>query len=103
MFDHPLFRLLFPVLLLSCVAVSQVLNLPHPGDAMSTSMSMNAIQSAQLDFAFFQIDTRNAGSSPLEGASGSISKLDLEAGRKFKVFARKGYYALGEQAAPTDQ
>jgi hypothetical protein len=33
-----------------CVAAAQVLHFPTPGDAMTTSMSIDAIQAAQMDF-----------------------------------------------------
>lgn len=88
-------RLLLLLLLLCCVsAAAQVLSLTRPGDSMTSSMSINAIQAAQLDFNFFQIDTQNAGSSPLEGASGSMSKLDLKAPGKAWSEYNKGYQLL---------
>jgi Ca-activated chloride channel family protein len=89
---------LFPQALLlgalSCTAVAQVLNLPHPGDAMTSSMSIDGLQAAQLDFSIFTVNTRDENGTVVQSPSASISKLDLKAPGKARHEYEKGFQLL---------
>jgi hypothetical protein len=62
-----------------CVAAAQVLHFPTPGDAMQTSMSIDAIQAAQMDFNILTINSQDPNSPLVQSLSASVSKLDLKA------------------------
>lgn len=80
--------------LTSCAAIGQVLNIPDTTNKFGSPMGMDAIQSTVMDFAAFRIDSDNAGKSPLESPSGSVSKLDLKAPGKAREEYAKGYQLL---------
>ncbi|MGA8432920.1 MAG: VWA domain-containing protein [Candidatus Sulfotelmatobacter sp.] len=79
---------------LFCTATAQVLHFPAPGDAMQTSMSIDAIQSAQMDFNLFTINSRDENSPLAQSPSASISKLDLKAPGKARREYEKGFQLL---------
>jgi VWFA-related protein len=81
--------------ILSCSAVAQVLTFPHNTSSRFTSaVEMDAIQTGQMDFNFFTINSQNPGSTPLQTASGSVSQLDLRAPGKAQREYQKGYQLL---------
>jgi len=86
---------------LSCAAVAQNLNFPHPGDAMSTSMSIDAIQTAQMDFNIFTVNTQNPDGSVVQSPSASVSKLDLKAPGKAQREYEKGFQFLLKKDLPS--
>jgi Ca-activated chloride channel family protein len=85
--------LLIPGTMVS-VAAAQVLHFPAQGDAMSMSMSIDAIQSAQMDFNILTINGQGPNSPLVQSASASVSKLDLKAPGKAKREYDKGYQLL---------
>ena len=81
--------------LLSCSAVAQVLTFPHnTSSRFSSAVALDAIQTGQMDFNFFTINGQNAGSTPLQSPSGSVSQWDLKAPRKAQREYQKGYQLL---------
>jgi Ca-activated chloride channel family protein len=93
MLRRPL-QFVFLVSSLSCAAGAQVLNFPHPGDAMQTSMSIDAIQTTQMDFNIFTVNTQNPDGSLVQSPSASVSKLDLKAPGKAQREYEKGFQFL---------
>ncbi len=93
MFRRLLRRVLLPGLL-SCTAAAQVLNFPVSGDRMQTSMSIDALQAAQLDFNIFTVNSTDQNGSPVQSPSASISKLDLKAPGKARREYEKGFQLL---------
>jgi len=90
-------RLLIAALALGsmvCPATAQVLHFPAPGDAMTTSMSIDAIQAAQVDFNILTINSQDPNSPLVQSASASVSKLDLKAPGKARREYDKGYQLL---------
>jgi VWFA-related protein len=55
---------------------------------------MDAIQTTQMDFNIFTINTRDPSRTPLESPSGSVSKLDLKAPGKAQREYQKAYQLL---------
>jgi VWFA-related protein len=91
------------VLLLSflgCAAAAQVMSFPHPGDAMSSSMSIDAIQSGALDMNIFTINTRDENGTLVQSPSAAISKLDLKAPGKAAREYDKGFQLLMKKDLP---
>jgi len=89
-----------PVFLLAGFGVparGQVLNFPASGGRFGTSAALGPLQTAQMDFNFLTIDSRNESLSPLETPSGSISKFDLKAPGKARREYEKGYLLLQRQ------
>ena len=80
--------------LVTGAAVAQTLNFPHPGDSMQTSMSIDAIQGAQMDFNIFTVNTQNPDGSQVQSPSASVSKLDLKAPGKAQREYEKGFQLL---------
>lgn len=85
---------------LSCAAAAQVLTIPQTTSGFGMVASLDAMQTAQMDTNFFRIDTQNAGVTPLETPSGSVSKLDLKAPGKARREYDKGYQLLMKKDAP---
>jgi len=85
---------------LTALASAQTLRLPTPGDSMTTSMSIDAIQSAQLDFTIFTVNSQDPGTTPLQGPGGALSKLDLKAPPKAQREYDKGFQLLLRKDAP---
>ena len=79
---------------LLCTAAAQVLHFPTPGDSMQTSMSIDALQSAHMDFNIFTIDSRDGNSPLAQSPSASVSKLDLKAPGKARREYEKGFQLL---------
>lgn len=92
-------RVLLPGLL-SCAAAAQVMSFPHPGDAMQTGMSIDAIQSGQLDLNIFTINTRDENGALVQSPSASVSKLDLKAPGKAQREYAKGFQLLMKKDLP---
>lgn len=80
--------------LLPCAAVAQVLNFPVSGDHMQTSMSIDAIQAAQMDFDLLTVNSRDANGSLVQSPSASVSRLDLKAPGKARREYEKGFQLL---------
>src|ERR1700733_1158517 len=79
---------------LLCTAAAHVLHFPTPGDSMQTSMSIDALQSAHMDFNIFTIDSRDGNSPLAQSPSASVSKLDLKAPGKARREYEKGFQLL---------
>ena|SRR5215469_17674701 len=80
---------------LSSYAASQILSIPTSGGGkFSSAVALDAIQSAQMDFNYFTINSQNSDLSPLQTPSGSISKFDLKAPGKARREFVKGYQLL---------
>jgi len=80
---------------LSYTAVAQVLTFPSNTSSRFTSaVALDAIQTGQMDFNFFTINGQNAGTTPLQTPSGSVSQLDLKAPGKAQREYQKGYQLL---------
>lgn len=80
--------------LLAGAAAAQVLHFPTPGDAMQTSMSIDAIQAAQMDFNILTINSQDPNSPLVQSLSASVSKLDLKAPGKAQREYTKGLQLL---------
>jgi Ca-activated chloride channel homolog len=89
--------LLLTVLSSAVLALSvsaQVFSAPSAGGKFAGSMvGLGATQTVGIDSNIFQINTQNAN-SPLEGLSGTISKLDLKAPGAARREFEKGYQLL---------
>src|ERR1700683_1276953 len=83
-----------------CVAAAQVLHFPTPGDAMQTSMSIDAIQAAQMAFNILTINSQDPNSPLVQSLSASVSKLDLKAPGKAQREYTKGYQLLLRKDLP---
>lgn len=75
-------------------AGGQVLNFPSSGGRFGTSAALGPLETAQMDFNFFTLDSRSEYLSPLETPSGSVSKFDLKAPGKARREFEKGYQLL---------
>jgi len=84
----------FMLALLSCAAAGQQFRAPGSGDAMSASFSLDALQTAQIDFNMFTINSQNGNLTSVQSASGSISMLDLKAPSRARGEYDKGYQLL---------
>ena len=84
---------------LSCMAAAQALTIPQTTSGFGMVATLDAMQTAQMDLSFFRIDTQNAGVTPLETPSGSVSKLDLNAPAKARREYNKGYQSLMKKDA----
>src|SRR5215469_2167356 len=82
------------LLMLCCAATCQVLTIPTSTNRFSNAFSLDAIQSAQLDFNFFTINSKSENLSSLQTPSGSVSNLDLRAPGKAQREYQKGYLLL---------
>jgi len=84
----------FVLLMLCAVATCQVLTIPGSTDRFNNAFALDAIQSAQMDFNLFTINSKSENRSPLQTPSGSVSNLDLRAPDKAQREYRKGYLLL---------
>ena len=86
---------LYIAILLSSNATAQVLSLPSStGKFGGTVTELDAFQASQMDFNFFQIDSKNRNTTPLQTPGGSVSKLDLKSPRKARREYEQGYRLL---------
>ncbi|HVN17880.1 MAG TPA: VWA domain-containing protein [Dongiaceae bacterium] len=74
--------------------MAQVLTIPTSTNRFGSAVALDAIQSAQMDFNYFTINTQNGTTSPLQTPSGSVSMLDLKAPGKAQKEYQKGYQLL---------
>ncbi len=85
-------RVLFFVAL-SCIAVpcapAQSFSFPN-----GSITALDGLQNAQMDMNLFLIDSQSDTTTPLQGRSGSVSKLDLKAPGKAQHEFDKGYQLL---------
>jgi VWFA-related protein len=84
----------FLLAVLCCAAAGQVLTIPGSTNRMGSAFTLDAIQSAQMDFDFLTINSQSPGTTPLQKPSGSVSKLDLKAPGKAQREYLKGYQLL---------
>lgn len=80
---------------LTCgLAIAQTLNFPASNSRFGTMVALDAIQTAQMDFNVFMINTQNPGAATIESASASVSRLDLKAPSKARREYDRGYQML---------
>ena len=85
---------------LSCSVCAQVLTFPSSSSsAMTNSASLSLVQVPLNDSNLWLINSANR--SPLEGRTGSISKLDLKAPGKAQREFEKGYQLLMKKDYPS--
>ena len=97
---HHIPRCVVIVALIACSAAAQVLSIPTSGGGkFGGGIEMGPLQSAAMDFNLFTINGQNPNNTPLEGQSGSISKLDLKAPGKAQREYDKGYRFLMKKDA----
>jgi len=83
------------VMMSSFPAVGQLLSIPTAaGNRFGSSVALDSLQTAQMDFNFFTIYGQNSSLTPLQTPSGSVSKLDLKAPGKAQREFEKGYQFL---------
>ena len=82
-----------------CVTAAQVLSFPS-GNAMTASMSVDAIQGARMDFNILTMNSQDPNSPLVQSASASVSKLDLKAPGKARREFDKGYQLLLRKDLP---
>ncbi len=63
-------------------------------------MVLDAIQTTEMDFNFFTINSPNANNTSLQGPGGAVSKLDLKAPSKARREFEKGYQLLWRKDLP---
>ena len=88
---------LLPLILgvLSGTGVGQVFVIPtNTSSRFTNAVALDSIQNGQMDFNIFTINGQNAGSTPLQTPSGSVSALDLKAPGKAQREYEKGYQLL---------
>jgi Ca-activated chloride channel homolog len=74
---------------------AQLFSAPSAGGKFAGSMvNVDSIGAGQMDSNVFLINSKKANGSPLEGASGSVSTLDLKAPGKARNEYEKGYQLL---------
>lgn len=81
-------------LLVCGVATGQTLNFPTSNSRFGTMVSLDAIQTAQMDFDIFRINTQNPEAAKVESASASVSRLDLKAPSSARREYARGYQML---------
>ena len=89
-------RLLQRMLLLgflSCTGAAQVLNFPTSAIG-SHAMATDMMQTAEMDFDLFTLNTRDENGSPIQSPSASVSELDLKAPGKARREYEKGFQLL---------
>ena len=79
---------------LSCTLAAQVLTFPSPASRYNNAMTMDAIQTGQLDLNLFTINTRDENASRVQSHSASVSQLDLKAPGKARREYEKGFQLL---------
>ena len=83
----------FSVGALCCLAAGQMLSFPT-SSAVGNSVGLDAIQSAQMDFNIFTVNSQNPSTTPLQGPNGAVSKLDVKAPGKAQREYGTGYQML---------
>jgi VWFA-related protein len=80
---------------LGSAAAAQVLSFPaNTSSRYQTAVELDAIQTGQMDFNLFTINSQSPQTTPLQTPSGSVSKLDLKAPGKARREYEKGYRLL---------
>lgn len=91
-------RSLQPILLfalLSCSAAAQMFTLPgHNSDPYNSAVELDQIQTGQMSFDIFTVNSANGNGSTVQSLSASVSKLDLKAPGKAQREYEKGYQLL---------
>lgn len=91
-------RLIQRVLLpgfLSCTAAAQIFSIPTQNtDRFNPGLALDAIQTSQMDFNIFTLNTRDENGSLVQSPSASVSKLDLKAPGKARREYEKGFQLL---------
>ncbi len=91
----PRYLLNFAWFALCCgLASAQTLSFPTSGNKFGTAVALDAIQTAQMDFDLFTINTRNPEAAAVESASAAVSRLDLKAPSKARREYTRGYQML---------
>lgn len=100
MLRRPLQRVLL-IGILTCTGGAQVLTIPtNNNDRFNSAVELDSIQSAQMDFNFFTINSQDPNRSLVQSPSGSVSKLDLKApGKALREYA-KGFQLLMKKELP---
>ena len=84
-----------------CAATAQVLHFPdNQTNDLGNTMVLDAIQTTEMDFNFFTINSPNANNTSLQGPGGAVSKLDLKAPSKARREFEKGYQLLWRKDLP---
>jgi len=71
-----------------------MLSIPQDGGKFGSGIYVSPLQAAGMDSNLFTFNSQNPDNTPLEGKSGSISKLDLKAPGKARREYDKGYQFL---------
>ena len=80
---------------LCCSAAAQVLTFPSNNTSRyQSAVELDAIQTGQMDFNLFTINSRAGETTPLQTPSGSVSALDMKAPAKARREYEKGYQLL---------
>ena len=87
------------VALIACPALAQQFSVPMAGGVTGGGGELDGLQSAQMDFNIFTINSRNPDNTPLAGRNNAISKLDLKAPGKAQREYDKGYRFLMKKDA----
>ena len=93
MFDRSIRRAVL-FLSLSCAVSAQEINLPTSSGGLGNTPTLNAMQTAQVDFNIFLVNSRDPHRPQVESPSDSVSELDLRAPRKARREYQKGYQLL---------
>ncbi len=94
MFNLPLHRVPLCMLLASCAASAQVLNMPGDTGTMGTTSYVDAIQRAQLNMDLYIANSRDRNLTNVQTPDDSVSRLDLKAPGKARHEYEKGYQLL---------
>lgn len=94
MLNLPLRRVLLFGFLLPCGAAGQILSIPNPMDRFGNATSIDPIETAQLNFNIFTINSRDSHQPGVQSPSGSVSMLDLKAPGKARHEYDQGYKML---------
>jgi Ca-activated chloride channel homolog len=79
---------------LSGLPAAQVLNFPGSGNRFGSLTALDAIQSGQMSFNIFTINTQDSNVTSLQTPSDSVSKFDLKAPWRAQREYQKGYQLL---------
>jgi VWFA-related protein len=94
MFNLPLRRVPLCMLLVSCAASAQVLNIPGDTGTMGTTSYLDAIQRTQLNMDLYMANSRDRNLTNVQTPDDSVSRLDLKAPGKARHEYEKGYQLL---------
>ena len=85
---------------LTCTAAAQVLTFPSNNSSRyQSAVELDAIQTAQMDFNLFTINSQAGETTPLQTPSGSVSAFDMKAPAKARREYEKGYLLLMKKDA----